>query len=56
VHDRPAVPGPIVAGPVPHCDTAADAISCASDITISLSSAGTLSGVAAASSANRPDP
>ena len=55
--EGPAVPGPIVARPVPPCDTAADAISCASDFSISLSSARTpASFLAAASSTNRPDP
>src|SRR4029450_8695577 len=55
--EGPAVLGPIVARPVPPCDTADDPISCASDFSISLSSARTpASFLAVASSTNRPDP
>jgi hypothetical protein len=56
VLEEPTVPASIVAGLIPLRATTADAISCASDTSISLAAARTVSHVAAASSADRPDP
>ncbi|MBO0845415.1 MAG: hypothetical protein J2P22_08385 [Nocardioides sp.] len=54
--EEPTVPAPIVTGTVPPCPTAADAIACASETSISLFAAMTLARVAASSGADPPDP